>query len=68
MGLRVYTGGSFDLYHYGHADFLKRCKELAGHEGEVIVSLNTDEFIKEYKNKGLVIRLNVKKNNYFFAI
>jgi glycerol-3-phosphate cytidylyltransferase len=55
MGLRVYTGGSFDLFHYGHADFLKRCKELAGQDGEVIVSLNTDEFIKAYKGKGLVM-------------
>lgn len=55
MGLRVYTGGSFDLYHWAHAEFLKRCKTLAGQDGEVIVSLNTDEFIKEYKKKGLVM-------------
>ena len=55
MGLRVYTGGSFDLYHWAHAEFLKRCKTLAGPEGKVIVSLNTDEFIKEYKKKGLVM-------------
>jgi glycerol-3-phosphate cytidylyltransferase len=55
MGLRVYTGGSFDLYHWAHAEFLKRCKQLAGPDGEVIVSLNTDEFIKEYKKKGLVM-------------
>lgn len=55
MGLTVYTGGSFDLYHHGHAAFLERCKDLAGLDGEVIVSLNTDEFIKEYKKKGLVM-------------
>jgi glycerol-3-phosphate cytidylyltransferase len=55
MGLRVYTGGSFDLYHWAHAEFLKRCKNLAGQDGEVIVSLNTDEFIKAYKGKGLVM-------------
>jgi glycerol-3-phosphate cytidylyltransferase len=55
MGLRIYTGGSFDLYHWAHAEFLKRCKQLAGPDGEVIVSLNTDEFIKEYKKKGLVM-------------
>jgi glycerol-3-phosphate cytidylyltransferase len=54
MGLRVYTGGSFDLYHWAHGEFLRRCKELAG-DGQVIVSLNTDEFIKEYKKKGLVM-------------
>lgn len=55
MGLRVYTGGSFDLFHSGHVRFLKRCKQLAGEDGQVIVSLNTDEFIKEYKGKGLVM-------------
>lgn len=42
---RIYTGGTFDLFHSGHARFLKRCAEL----GEVTVALNTDEFIKEYK-------------------
>jgi glycerol-3-phosphate cytidylyltransferase len=54
MGLTVYTGGSFDLFHSGHVAFLKRCKELAG-DGKVIVSLNTDEFIRGYKGKGLVM-------------
>jgi glycerol-3-phosphate cytidylyltransferase len=49
MGLRVYTGGTFDLFHAGHVKFLKRCQELAGLSGVVTVSLNTDEFIYEYK-------------------
>jgi len=43
----VYTGGTFDLFHAGHVDLLKRCAEL----GLVVVSLNTDEFIEEYKGK-----------------
>lgn len=47
MGLRVYTGGTFDLVHSGHVNFLKRCAEL----GEVTVALNTDEFIEAYKGK-----------------
>ncbi len=51
MGLTVYTGGTFDLYHSGHANFLARCAEL----GQVIVSLNTDEFIEAYKGKRPVI-------------
>jgi glycerol-3-phosphate cytidylyltransferase len=51
MGLTVYTGGTFDLYHAGHARFLARCAEI----GEVTVSLNTDEFIEEYKGKPPVI-------------
>jgi len=55
MGLKIYTGGSFDLYHWAHASFLERCKSLAGSDGQVIVSLNTDEFIMAYKKKGLVM-------------
>lgn len=47
MGLTVYTGGTFDLLHAGHANFLRRCAEL----GSVTVSLNTDEFIEAYKGK-----------------
>lgn len=51
MGLRVYTGGTFDLFHAGHVNFLKKCHELAGLSGVVIVSLNTDSFIEQYKGK-----------------
>ena len=47
MGLKVYTGGTFDLFHSGHANFLRQCAEF----GEVIVALNTDEFITAYKGK-----------------
>ena len=50
MGV-VYTGGTFDLFHAGHVEFLRRCSEL----GSVVVSLNTDEFIEEYKGKPPVI-------------
>ena len=49
--LIVYTGGTFDLFHSGHVNFLKSCKEIAGHEGKVVVSLNTDSFILEYKKE-----------------
>jgi glycerol-3-phosphate cytidylyltransferase len=54
-GLVVYTGGTFDLFHAGHVNFLKRCKEIAGELGSVVVSLNTDEFIKEYKGKPPIV-------------
>lgn len=46
MGL-IYTGGTFDLFHSGHANFLRRCADL----GTVTVALNTDEFIEDYKGK-----------------
>lgn len=51
MGLRIYTGGTFDLFHAGHVEFLRRCAEL----GSVTVSLNEDEFIEKYKGKRPVI-------------
>lgn len=47
MGLKIYTGGTFDLIHSGHVNFLQRCAEI----GSVTVALNTDEFITAYKGK-----------------
>lgn len=47
MGLKIYTGGTFDLIHSGHVNFLRRCAEI----GDVTIALNTDEFITEYKGK-----------------
>lgn len=61
MGLIVYTGGTFDLFHSGHASFLERCKEIAGFNGEVVVSLNTDEFIELYKGKRPVMNYAERK-------
>ena len=43
----IYTGGTFDLFHRGHLEFLRRCNEF----GDVTVALNTDEFISAYKGK-----------------
>jgi cytidyltransferase-like protein len=45
---RVYTGGTFDLFHAGHVNFLRQCDRIAG-GGEVVVGLNPDEFIYDYK-------------------
>jgi glycerol-3-phosphate cytidylyltransferase len=43
--LIIYTGGTFDLFHAGHVNFLAQCSQF----GEVVVSLNTDDFIAKYK-------------------
>lgn len=45
--LTIYTGATFDLPHAGHVNFLHACSQL----GRVVVSLNTDEFIKAYKGQ-----------------
>lgn len=55
LGKVVYTGGSFDLFHAGHVDLLSHCRWLSRPSGEVVVSLNTDEFIGRYKGTGPVM-------------
>lgn len=53
----VYTGGTFDLLHSGHINFLRQCSSF----GKVVVSLNTDEFIYEYKKKLPIMTFNERK-------
>lgn len=47
----LYTGGTFDVLHYGHINFLKKCKQIAD---IVIVALNQDDFVAEYKNSPIM--------------
>ena len=47
MSAWVYVGGTFDLFHYGHARFLEQCAQ----HGKVIVAINTDDFCDRYKRK-----------------
>ena len=60
MGV-VYSGGTFDLFHAGHVKFLRQCKRIAGLDGRVVVSLNTDEFIEAYKGKAPVMSFDERK-------
>ena len=55
---KVYTGGTFDLFHRGHVNFLRQCKEVGDH---VTVSLNTDEFIYRYKGEYPIISYEERK-------
>ena len=57
----IYTGGTFDLFHSGHINLLSRCREIAGLDGKVIVSLNTDEFILKYKGKAPIMNQNERR-------
>lgn len=55
--LSVYTGGTFDLFHSGHVNLLRRCHEI----GSVTVALNSDEFIFEYKGRTPVMSYEERK-------
>ena len=46
----VYVGGTFDIFHHGHSEFLRKCRDY----GRVIVSLNSDEFAERYKRKPIM--------------
>jgi glycerol-3-phosphate cytidylyltransferase len=48
--MKIYTGGSFNLFHEGHVELLEYCRTLAG-DGTVTVALNTDDFIARFKGK-----------------
>jgi glycerol-3-phosphate cytidylyltransferase len=48
--MRVLTMGTFDIFHIGHLNLLRACSRIAGPHA-VIVGLNTDEFIREYKGE-----------------
>lgn len=43
-----YTGGSFAIPHFGHYNFFRLCKQFCDY---LVVSLNTDQFILDYKGK-----------------
>lgn len=58
--MNVYTGGTFDLFHVGHVNLLNYCRRFAG-DGLVIVGLNTDEFVEEYKKKRPVMSYDERR-------
>ena len=42
----VYTGGTWDLFHIGHLNLIKKSKRLGDY---LIVAVSTDELVKSYK-------------------
>ena len=54
----VITYGTFDLFHIGHLNILKRAKELGDY---LIVAVSTDTFNQQMKNKFTVISYEDRK-------
>ena len=47
-----YTQGTFDMFHIGHLNLLHQAKELCE---ELIVGVNTDLLVSDYKHKQPVV-------------
>lgn len=45
----VITIGTFDLFHAGHVKLLERCRKIAGKHGDLVIGVNTDDFVENYK-------------------
>ena len=50
-----YTQGTYDMFHIGHLNLIKHAKEQCDF---LIVGINSDELVKEYKQKIPVINEN----------
>ena len=57
----VYVDGVFDLFHYGHIEFLKQAKSLGT---KLIVGIVTDKDVESYKRTPIIkheYRINMLK-------
>ena len=58
-----YTQGVYDMFHIGHLNLINHAKERCEY---LIVGVNSDELVKEYKHKSTVIgeadRLEIVRN------
>lgn len=47
-----YTQGTYDMFHIGHLNLLKHARELCDY---LIVGVNSDELVSDYKHKTPII-------------
>jgi len=63
MGKIIYTSGTFDLFHIGHLNILKKSKSLGD---KLIVGVSTDELVASYKQSSPIVpytdRMEIIKN------
>ena len=51
---KIYLGGTFDITHFGHFQLFRSAKKF----GKVTVSVNTDEFVEQYKGHKPILTLD----------
>lgn len=47
----VLTMGTFDTLHPGHVHLFEQCRRIAGPDGTVIATVNSDDFVAQYKGR-----------------
>jgi glycerol-3-phosphate cytidylyltransferase len=61
----VYVGGTFDMFHIGHVELLRGAWHVAlrgqSFSARVVVALNTDDFIEQYKGRKPVCSYEERK-------
>jgi len=54
----IITFGTYDLFHIGHLNLLKNCKNVCDEENTLIVGVSSDELNYKKKQKYPIIPLN----------
>ena len=54
-----YTAGVFDMFHIGHLNLLKQAKE---HCEILVVGVNSDALVRQYKNKSTIIKEDERRD------
>lgn len=53
--MRVVTVGTFDTIHAGHIGLFKQCRNLGGTDPTLIVGINSDQFVAQYKGRAPLV-------------